>query len=89
MWPFFQKFMDNISRDFQDEIVSYMDDILVISKIVDEQEKCLNQVLAAIKRVNLIINLEKCQMRKCEIDFLGFTINKSGVCPIQKTLHAL
>ncbi len=67
----------------------YMDDILVAS--VDEQSHLsqLRQLLERLREFGLVLNLEKCQFGREEVDFLGHRISAQGVEPLSSHLSAI
>ena len=64
----------------------FFDDILIYSKDRAEHEKHLKSVLDKLTEVGLKLNKEKCELRKDEIEYLGFRINAEGIHP-DKSKH--
>ena len=67
----------------------YMDDIIVWGKSSEEHDVRLNTVRERIKKYNLLMNWEKCQLRKTEIVFIGEVLSKSGVRPSPDQIEAI
>ena len=57
----------------------YLDDIIIWSQTVEEHEKHLRLVLAALRDAKLFCNPAKCEFFKLEIDFLGHHLSQRGV----------
>lgn len=72
--------METILKD-ESNVICYFDDILVYSDSDAEHEEHLKKVLKKLEAANLKLNRDKCEMRKKEIAFLGFKINKDGIRP--------
>lgn len=76
----FQRFVDTVFRNL-DFVFIYIDDVLVMSENHEEHENHLKTVFQKLKEVKLVINVDKCQFGKEEVEYLGFTINKDGYKP--------
>lgn len=55
-----------------------MDDI---GKTKEEHDKNLRKVLIKLSQANLTLNREKCKNFQTKIEFLGHTIDASGISP--------
>ena len=76
----FQRTMSQLLDDIQGtEIV--IDDILVWGRDVSEHDARLKQVLNRAQEVNLKLNLDKCQIRKAEVSYIGHCLTKEGLKP--------
>ena len=62
-----------------DFAANYLDDIIVFSRTVEDQLKHLEQVFAALQKVDLKIKASKCEFFKSHVCYLGFLIGKSGI----------
>jgi hypothetical protein len=84
----FQRLMDRVGAGL-DFVFIYMDDILVAS--VDEQSHLsqLRQLLERLREFGLVLNLEKCQFGRAEVDFLGHRISAQGAEPLSSHLSAI
>jgi hypothetical protein len=76
----FQRFINKIFKGLIDDgkICVYIDDILIASESFEEHLETLGKVFEILSENLLEINLEKCRFMFDEIDYLGYTINKSG-----------
>ena len=60
-------------------VIQYFDDVIVLSKTLDEMHTNLDAVLAALKRAGLTVSLKKLQLCQKEVSFLGFTVSAAGI----------
>ena len=63
----------------EQDVLVYMDDILVFSKDEETHLKRLEAVLAALSKVNLKIKVKKCSFFTEKIKFLGYTVTPDGM----------
>lgn len=83
----FQRLMNGVMSDFLfNFLLVYLDDLLIYSKTFEEHLLHLDRVLAKLSRVGLKLNLDKCQLLRESVDYLGHTISSEGVsCQSEKT----
>jgi hypothetical protein len=62
----FQAMMNNIMHDLVDKgvVVVYIDDILVFMKMVEENERIVEEVLKWLEKNDLFLKPEKCEFMK-------------------------
>ena len=84
----FQRTMEYILRD-EKNVICYFDDIFVHSQSDEQHEKDLLSVTNTLKKANLKLNKEKCELRKKKIEFLGHIISKDGVSPDPAKISAV
>ncbi len=84
----FQRFMDEV-LDGLDFAFCYLDDILIGSTSPEEHLHHLHLVLQRLQKYGLVLNMEKCELARQEIDFLGHHITAEGVSPILKHVQAI
>lgn len=78
----FQRVMDNVLREFVGKCcLIYMDDIIVFSTSLQEHLENLEKILRALEKVNLKLQLDKCEFLKKEVAFLGHIVTDQGVKP--------
>ena len=79
----FQRFITNIFRDFlnSNEIVIYLDDIVLATCDVDSHLLLIERVLKRLREYNLELKMSKCKFLYQEIDYLGYAVNKAGIRP--------
>ena len=62
-----------------DNVVNYVDDVLVFTQDVPRHIDKLKQVLTALRRAGLRANAEKSVFVRREIDYLGLSIDQNGI----------
>jgi hypothetical protein len=67
----------------------YIDDVIIFSRTFDQHVAHLNEVFTVLHNANLQLNPQKCSLIKCEINYLGHTINKYGIRPLQDNVDAI
>lgn len=82
----FQKVMEKVLVDCKGIIV-YLDDILIFGAKADELEERTAVVKATLKKNNLTINEEKSQYNQKKINFVGLTIDSSGILPMESKIN--
>ena len=60
-----------------DFATSYLDDIIVFSRTVEDHLKHLKQVFAALQKANLKMKASKCEFFKSHVCYSGFVIGES------------
>jgi len=77
----FQTMMNNIFQNLIAEgiVVVYLDDILIFSKMKEEHEQAVRQVLQVLKENKLFLRPEKCEFCKQRIEYLGLVISENEV----------
>lgn len=73
----FQREMSRILKDIENVIV-YIDDILIFGKTIEDLHKTVARVLQALRANNLTLNTEKCEFDKEHIKFLGHELDEQG-----------
>lgn len=68
---------------------SYIDDIIIFGKSIEEHDKFLNKVLKCLNENNFRININKCIFLKPSINYLGHIISEYGIQPDPKNIEAL
>ena len=76
----FQRFMDEVLKGLS-FTYNYIDDVLVASKNEEEHIKHLEELFVRLQEHGLKINPAKCKFGKEELNFLGYTVNASGIKP--------
>ena len=76
----FQKIMDTMITGI-DGLVAYLDDLLVVSRNVQEHTITLNKILSRIQKYGFKIKLSKCQFFLTSIKYLGSIGDKFGRTP--------
>ena len=68
---------------------SFMDDIIVWGKTIEEHDQRLKAVLETIRRANLKLNKSKCVFGVHELTFLGDVISDKGIKPDPAKIQAI
>ena len=84
----FQRFMDQVVRGL-DFVYVYIDDLLVASSSPEEHEQHLRQLFARLAEYGLVINPDKCEFGKSELNFLGHRISKDGILPLPEKVQVI
>lgn len=64
-----------------ENIMIYLDDILIVSKTKEENINPLNKVFQLMSKNNITLNLFKCSFLKEKISFLRYQITSDGISP--------
>ena len=83
----FQKMMNFILEGL-DSCFCYLDDILIFSPNEAEHLKTLQELFRRLESNGLTINLTKCKFAREELTFLGYTVNSSGIKPVNKKTNS-
>ena len=76
----FSRLLSHIfQEDLFDEMVTYLDDILVYSDTFDSHVKKLDLILTKLSKNNLKLRYEKCSFFKTSVNYLGHYLTKDGV----------
>ncbi|KAJ9519415.1 hypothetical protein QJQ45_023059 [Haematococcus lacustris] len=98
----FQRVMNNIFQDLLGKsVLVYLDDVLIMSRSLEEHFMHLEQVLQRLQMHKLFARLSKCSFLRAMLKFLGHIVGKDGIAvdpakveaihswPVPKTLLAL
>ena len=83
-----QRFIDNTIRELP-YCLAYLDDVLVFSDDASSHEVHLNKLLGKIQSNGLKVNEKRCEFRQQPITFLGYEVDKAGICPPKARIDAL
>ncbi|GBG89319.1 hypothetical protein CBR_g49029 [Chara braunii] len=76
----FQHAMNRIFHDYLDKfVVVYLDDILIVSKSVEEHAQHVETVLSLLRQHKYKVNLEKCEFGRTRILYLGHEVSAEGL----------
>lgn len=83
-----QRFIHQAVRGLE-LVFTYLDDLLVASKSIDEHQDHLRQVFGRLREYCLVINVSKSVFGQQEVRFLGHTVSKSGIAPLAIRVQAI
>ncbi|MEL7521903.1 MAG: reverse transcriptase family protein, partial [Cyanobacteria bacterium J06553_1] len=72
-----------------DDVLVYLDDLLVCSETLEQHTTRLREVFQRLKDANLTINPIKCKFFQKELTFLGHTISSKGILPNELKVTAV
>jgi hypothetical protein len=67
----------------------YLDNILIASSSKEEHHRHLQLVLQRLQQYRLALNMEKCELGRKQVDFLGHHITAEGAAPIASHVEAV
>lgn len=84
----FQRYVNNIFSELirAGKVIVYFDDIVVATKILEDQLEILRHVFKLMNRYKLQLRLDKCKFLKTNIICLGYLVNASGIRPNPKNV---
>ena len=86
----FQNFINDILHGMLDEFcTAYIDDILIYSNSKKEYQTHIRKVLAALQKIGLQANIDKCEFHVTKISYLGLIISTKGICMDPKKVEAV
>ena len=84
----FQQAMEQVLAGL-DQVVVYLDDILVTGNSTEEHLERLSEVFKRLEAVGLRLKKEKCEFLLDEVEYLGFKINQHGISPSSAKVEAI
>ena len=84
----FQRYISDVIGDVPNTYV-YLDDILIFSKNEEDHLKTLELLFTKLSKAGLAINLSKCEFGRERLDYLGYTVDSTGIKPIQKKVAGI
>ncbi|KAJ8377185.1 hypothetical protein SKAU_G00077650 [Synaphobranchus kaupii] len=76
----FSKMVTEVTEGLEG-VVCHIDDVLVWGRTQEEHDTRLHAVLGRIEKAGITLNVEKCDLSKKEVTFLGHVISTSGIGP--------
>ena len=85
-----QQYVNDTLKEFLDIFsVCYLDDILIYSKNLEDQNQQGRNVLEKLYDAGLYVKPEKCEFNVTTTTFLGFVISPEGISMDPETVHAV
>ena len=90
----FQRLMQQVLMGFNPEagpdyIAVYLDDILIVSKTLEEHKSHLEQVFKRLEDVGLKLNPKKCSFACQKVEYLGHIVMAEGLKPNPERIEAV
>lgn len=87
----FQRYINNIFNDLfrAGKVIVYFDDIVIVTKTLEDQIETLAQVFKLIKIYKLQMRLDICQFLKTQVIYLGYHVDSSGIRPNPKNVSVV
>ena len=67
----------------------YLDDVTIFSTTLDQHISHILKVLECFKKANLKLNLQKCRLCCCEVEYLGHIVTPNGCKPNIRNVEAI
>ncbi|CAM4795211.1 unnamed protein product [Rotaria magnacalcarata] len=87
--PTFQKVMTETLKACRPFSLVYLDDIIVFSKSFSDHLNHLAHVFSALQDKSLLLNPLKCELAVQRINYLGHTITKNSIQPMNDKIEAI
>ena len=67
----------------------YIDDILLFSKSKEEHMRTIEEIFKRLSENKMPLSIDKCEFIKDSVEYLGYTVNSTGIRPLKRKLQAL
>ena len=75
-----QELVNNVLRNMLNlSVIAYLDDILIFLKTMKQHIIDVQNTLTCLAKVNLLLEPEKCEFHRTQVQFLGYIITREGV----------
>ena len=85
----FQQMMDLITKDKRDFAAAYLDDLIIYSDTWENHLQHLTIILQQLRKANLTLKPQKCQLGMAECVYLGHVVCRGVVRPEQSKVEAI
>lgn len=86
----FQYFMDKVMGSAKYIIANnYLDDVIIFSDTLEQHLTDLRAVLTRFMDIGIVLNPEKCEFFKSNIEFLGYNLTSKGLGPTEEKLKKI
>ena len=75
----FQQMMDLLTKDTHDFAAAYLDDLIIYSDTQKNHLQHLTIILQQLRKANLIVKPQKCQLGMAECIYLGHVVHRGVV----------
>ena len=84
----FQRTMESLLQGM-DQVVVYIDDILIAGRTQAEHLKKLDEVMQRLREAGMHLKKEKCRFLQPSVEYLGHRISKEGLQPTEEKYKAI
>ena len=85
----FQREIQSVLQKFDEDVLIYIDDILIMSHTLEDHINLVERVLNTLETSGIKINVKKCQFFQDKVDFLGHSIGRNGIAKSAKYLDVV
>ena len=85
----FQRMMDLLTKDTNDFAAAYLDDLIIFSDTWEHHMQHLTLILQQLRKANLTVKPQKCQLGMAECVYLGHTVGRGVVRPEMSKVEAI
>jgi len=85
----FVQLMQRIFKQDDENIIFYLDDLILTANTVTEMLETLKRVFEILQSFNLTLGPEKCEFLKQEIDYLGYKLTTQGIYPTDQNINKI
>lgn len=84
----FQRLMNNLFPNHKN-VTTYLDDLLIHSKNIEEHFQHLEEVLTKLREAGLKVKLKKCSFCQSSVRYLGYELTDKGFKPLNDKVAAI
>lgn len=85
-----QRVVDRVlGADLENNVMVYLDDIIIISRSFSEHLQILGCVFDRLKEAGLVVSVDKCHFCKPELKYLGYVVDSRGLKPDPEKVQAI
>ena len=86
---YFQALINKVLKGLHKFAVTYLDDIIILSKNKEEHLEHLRIIFQRLKEAGLKLKRSKCDVMKTQIQYLGHLISSNGIQPLPEKLESI
>ena len=83
-----QKYIDSVLSGIEGQFC-YLDDILVATENMESHMSVLSQIFERLQQHELTLSLSKCQFGQSSVEYLGYRVSATGICPLERKVEAI